>query len=57
MRGLGVGNILFKRCLAHMQAVGDRSCHISAVGPLRFYYKTAGAEVSRIFWEMEKPLS
>jgi N-acetylglutamate synthase-like GNAT family acetyltransferase len=56
MRGLGVGNVLFKRCLRHMQAVGRNECHISAVSLLRFYRKTVGATVSRIFWEMEKPL-
>lgn len=56
MRGLGVGQILFKKCLSHMQTMGRDTCHISAVDPLRFYHKSVGAKVSRIFWEMEKPL-
>ena len=56
-RGSGIGGALFMRCLADMQSRGYEVCHISAVGPLYFYWKTAGATVSRCFWEMSKELS
>ncbi|MCX8052455.1 MAG: GNAT family N-acetyltransferase [Armatimonadetes bacterium] len=56
MRGLGVGTLMFLKCLQAMKRQGYKICEICAVGPLYFYSKTANARVSRIFWHYEKNL-
>ncbi|MDH7482015.1 MAG: GNAT family N-acetyltransferase [Armatimonadota bacterium] len=56
LRGCGIGGALFLRCMDDMREKGYPICHICAVGPLYFYWKVAGAVVSRIFWIMEKNL-
>jgi GNAT superfamily N-acetyltransferase len=49
-RGLGVGRVLLRRCLADQAAAGLRSAQIGWVGPIHFYAKAAGARVERVFW-------
>ncbi|GAA4195730.1 hypothetical protein GCM10022252_42030 [Streptosporangium oxazolinicum] len=49
-RGLGVGRVLVRRCLAEQRAAGMSSAQIGWVGPLRFYARTVGAHAERVFW-------
>ena len=56
LRGSGIGGATFLRCMDEMRAKGYPVCRICAVGPLYFYWKIAGALVSRIWWIMEKDL-
>ncbi|MEO3855948.1 GNAT family N-acetyltransferase [Acrocarpospora sp. B8E8] len=49
-RGLGVGRVLLRRCLADQAAAGLRSAQIGWVGPIHFYAKAVGARVERVFW-------
>ena len=55
-RGHGIGRLLLLRCLISMREMGFRKAIIAWVGPIRFYFKTVGAVVNRIFWRMEKEL-
>lgn len=56
-RGLGIGRLLLWRCLAELAASGRRSAQIGWVGPVRFYARTAGARVERVFWLYRRPLT
>ncbi len=56
MRGLGIGSILLKRCLADQQAQGLTYSVIPWVAPIAFYSHYAGAKINRVFWRMEKKL-
>lgn len=56
LRGLGIGGILFLRCMADMQARGYNRCEVCWVGPAPFYAKVAGAWINRVFWQYSKPL-
>ncbi|MEU4577343.1 MULTISPECIES: GNAT family N-acetyltransferase [Nonomuraea] len=49
-RGLGVGGVLLRRCLADQRAAGQRTAQIGWVGPLRFYSRAVGARAERVFW-------
>ncbi|MGS2642178.1 GNAT family N-acetyltransferase [Streptosporangium sp. LJ11] len=49
-RGLGVGRVLVRRCLAEQRAAGMSSTQIGWVGPLRFYARAVGAHAERVFW-------
>ncbi|WP_214102887.1 GNAT family N-acetyltransferase [Acrocarpospora catenulata] len=49
-RGLGVGRVLLRRCLADLAATGLRSAQIGWVGPVHFYSRAVGARVERVFW-------
>ncbi|MGW4640616.1 GNAT family N-acetyltransferase [Sphaerisporangium sp. NPDC004334] len=49
-RGLGVGRVLLRRCLAEQAAAGLRTTQIGWVGPVRFYARAVGARVERVFW-------
>lgn len=49
-RGLGVGRVLLRRCLAEQRAAGQASAQIGWVGPLRFYSRAVGARAERVFW-------
>ena len=55
-RGLGIGGILCRRCLADIKAQGHRFATIPWVGPIAFYLRCAGAEISRVFYRLEKTL-
>ncbi|GLW98596.1 GNAT family N-acetyltransferase [Microtetraspora sp. NBRC 16547] len=55
-RGLGVGGVLLRRCLAEMHAAGLSSAQISWVGPLRFYSGAVGARAERVFWLYRRDL-
>ncbi|MFC1416217.1 GNAT family N-acetyltransferase [Streptacidiphilus cavernicola] len=50
LRGRGVGAVLLRRCLADQRAAGLTSAEIGWTGPLRFYSRTVGAAVGRVFW-------
>jgi GNAT superfamily N-acetyltransferase len=56
-RGLGVGRVLLRRCLAEQRAAGLTSTQISWVGPLRFYSRAAGARAERVFWLYRRTLT
>ena len=45
----GVGGPLLAACLQDLQVAGFDRCEISWIGPVGFYAKAAGAEVSRVF--------
>lgn len=49
-RGLGVGRVLLRRCLAEQRAAGMSSAQIGWVGPLHFYARAVGAHAERVFW-------
>jgi len=56
-RGLGVGRVLVRRCLAEQRAAGMSSAQIGWVGPLGFYARTVGAHAERVFWLYRRELS
>ncbi|MEU7742514.1 GNAT family N-acetyltransferase [Nonomuraea sp. NPDC049158] len=56
-RGLGVGGVLLRRCLAEMRAAGLSSAQIGWVGPLRFYSRAVGARAERVFWLYRRDLA
>jgi GNAT superfamily N-acetyltransferase len=45
----GIGGPLLAACLQDLQVAGFERCEISWIGPVGFYAKAAGAEVSRVF--------
>ena len=45
----GVGGPLLAACLQDLRVAGFDRCEISWIGPVGFYAKAAGAEVSRVF--------
>jgi mycothiol synthase len=53
-RGLGIGASLLRRCLADMRAAGQQTAMIGWVGPVRFYARTVGARVDRVYWLYRK---
>lgn len=53
-RGLGIGAVLLRRCLADQRDAGVGTAEIGWVGPVRFYSKTVGARLGRVFWTFEK---
>ncbi|MEO3809956.1 GNAT family N-acetyltransferase [Sphaerisporangium sp. B11E5] len=55
-RGLGVGRVLLRRCLAEQAATGQRETQIGWVGPIHFYAKAIGARVERVFWLFRRSL-
>jgi GNAT superfamily N-acetyltransferase len=56
-RGLGVGRVLARRCLAEQAAAGIREIQIGWVGPVRFYSLAFGARVERVFWLYRRELA
>ncbi|MFI7124520.1 GNAT family N-acetyltransferase [Nonomuraea sp. NPDC050153] len=56
-RGLGVGRVLLRRCLADQRAAGQTSAQIGWVGPLRFYSHAVGARAERVFWLYRRELA
>ena len=55
-RGLGIGGVLCRRCLADLKAQGHARATIPWVAPVGFYAHHAGARVSRVFHRFEKAL-
>ncbi|AGZ46429.1 GNAT family N-acetyltransferase [Actinoplanes friuliensis] len=55
-RGLGIGALLLRRCLADQRAAGHETVQIGWVGPLPFYSKAVGARVERVFLLYRKQL-
>ncbi|MFF4418614.1 GNAT family N-acetyltransferase [Streptosporangium sp. NPDC001559] len=55
-RGLGVGQVLLRRCLAEQRDSGLTEAQISWVGPLRFYSRAVGARAERVFWLYRREL-
>jgi predicted N-acetyltransferase YhbS len=55
-RGLGLGALLLRRCLADQRAAGHDRVQIGWVGPLPFYSKAVGARVERVFLLYRKQL-
>ncbi|MEU7903188.1 GNAT family N-acetyltransferase [Actinoplanes sp. NPDC049118] len=55
-RGLGIGALLLRRCLADQRAAGHDRVQIGWVGPLPFYSKAVGARVERVFLLYRKQL-
>lgn len=53
-RGLGIGAVLLRRCLTDQRDAGIAVAEIGWVGPVRFYSKTVGARLGRVFWTFEK---
>lgn len=53
-RGLGIGAVLLRRCLADQRDTGIGVAEIGWVGPVRFYSKTVGARLGRVFWAFQK---
>lgn len=48
-RGLGIGRVLLRRCLADQRDAGLDRAEIGWVGPLRFYSRAVGARAERVF--------
>ena len=55
-RGLGVGAVLLRRCLADLRAAGHARATIAWAAALPFYARTVGAAVERRFRRFERPL-
>ena len=55
-RGLGVGAVLLRRCLADLRAAGHPSATIAWAASLPFYEKTVGATVARRYRRFERAL-
>ncbi|GAA1976762.1 hypothetical protein GCM10009838_41390 [Catenulispora subtropica] len=53
-RGLGIGAVLLRRCLADQHEAGVAVAEIGWVGPVRFYSRAVGARLGRVFWTFEK---
>jgi mycothiol synthase len=56
IRGKGIGRVTLLRCLRDQKAQGNAESVIPWVGPLGFYYGHCRAQVSRVFWTMNKTL-
>ena len=55
-RGLGLGAVLLRRCLADLRAAGHARATIAWAAALPFYAEVAGATVSRRFRRFERAL-
>ena len=56
LRGLGIGKVLFLRCLQDMKTRGYPRCEIAWVGPISFYAHTSGARICATFMQGSKVL-
>jgi GNAT superfamily N-acetyltransferase len=56
LRGLGIGTVTLKRCLADMQRLGWRRIEINSAGPIAFYARAVDARIGRLLWDWEKEL-
>lgn len=55
-RGMGIGRVLLRRCMADLKAQGRSSATIPWVGPVDFYRQQVGARTDREFLRYEKIL-
>ena len=55
-RGLGVGAVLLRHCLADLREAGHAQATIAWAASLPFYEKAVGATVSHRFRRVERPL-
>ena len=55
-RGLGLGRVLLRRCMAELYALGHPYAEICWVRSFDFYAHTAGANISRVCWFLEKKI-
>jgi predicted N-acetyltransferase YhbS len=53
-RGSGIGATLLRRCLADLRDAGYASADIQWVGPIGFYARHVGAQLSQCFWQFER---
>ena len=56
-RGLGIGAVLLRRCLADQRDAGVEVAEIGWAGPVRFYSRAVGARLGRVFWIYEKAVA
>ena len=56
LRGLGIGKVLFLRCLQDMKTRSYPRCEIAWVGPISFYAHTADARICATFMQGSKVL-
>jgi GNAT superfamily N-acetyltransferase len=57
VRGLGIGKLLYHRCLAELRQQGHMHAEVGWVGPVAFYARTSGAFIHRVCWFLEKSLA
>ena len=57
LRGMGIGEILLKRCLQDMKEEGLEYSTIPWVAPIAFYSHYCYAMIERVFWRFEKSLA
>jgi len=57
MRGLGIGGVLLKRCLAEQRDRGIDTAELVWVGPLSYFARAVHATIGRAFWLYSKDLS
>lgn len=55
-RRRGIGGCLMRMCLADMKERGDTLAQIAWVGPVGYYARAVGAQISRAFWVFHKDL-
>jgi mycothiol synthase len=56
-RGLGIGGVLLKRCLAEQRGRGIDAAELVWVGPLSYFARAVDATIGRAFWLYSKDLS
>lgn len=56
-RGLGIGGVLLKRCLADQRDRGITAAELVWAGPLSYFSRTLNATIGRAFWLYEKNLA
>jgi mycothiol synthase len=56
-RGLGIGGVLLKRCLADQRDRGLTAAELVWAGPLSYFSRTLHATIGRAFWLYEKNLA
>lgn len=55
-RGMGIGQVLLRRCMADLKTQGQSRATIPWVGPVEFYQEHVGAKIDREFLRYEKIL-
>ncbi|MGW2477107.1 GNAT family N-acetyltransferase [Streptomyces sp. NPDC001665] len=53
-RGLGVGTVLLRRCLADQRSAGLDEAEIGWTAPIHFYARAVDARLGRVFWTYSK---
>ncbi|NLG27407.1 MAG: GNAT family N-acetyltransferase [Chloroflexi bacterium] len=57
LRGRGLGGALLKMALRDLRERGYADAEIGWVGPLSYYARLVGAEITRAYWRFEKTLA